>query len=85
MPRILVLHKAELSPGEIIGERGYAVTTPMRAIVDLATSGEADRDIIRQAFREGQACGLITRKQIAAACARDDVPAWLQRFMEDAA
>lgn len=85
VPRILVLHKAELSPGEIIRERGYAVTTPMRAIVDLATSGEADRDIIRQAFREGQARGLITRKQIVSARARADVPAWLQRLMEDGA
>lgn len=85
VPRILALHKSELSAGEIIRERGYAVTTPMRAIVDLATSGEADRDIIRQAFREGQARGLITHKQIAAARARTDVPAWLQRLMEDAA
>ena len=57
----------------------------MRAIVDLGVSGEADRDIIRQAFREGQARGLITRKQIAAARARDDIPVWLQRFVEDAA
>ena len=85
VPRILVLHKAELSPDEIIRERGYAVTTPMRAIVDLAVSGEADRDIIRQAFREGQARGIITRTQIVAARARADVSAWLKRFMVDAA
>ena len=85
VPRILVLHKAGLSPGEIIREHGYAVTTPMRAIMDLATSGEADRDIIKQALREGQARGLITRKQIATNRTRADVPAWLRRLMEVAA
>ena len=85
VPRILVLHKAGLSPGEIIREHGYAVTTPMRAIMDLATSGEADRDIIKQALREGQTRGLITRKQIATNRTRADAPAWLRRLMEDAA
>lgn len=85
VPSILVLHKAKLAPGEIIRERGYAVTTPIRALVDLATSGEADRDIIKQALREGQSRGLITRKQITAASARDDLPSWLRRLLEDAA
>ena len=85
VPSILVLHKAKLAPGEITRERGYAVTTPMRAIVDLAVSGEADRDIIKQALREGQSRGLITRKQITAANAREDLPTWLRRLLEDAA
>lgn len=85
VPSILVLHKAKLTPGEITREHGYAVTTPMRAIVDLGVSGAADRDIIKQAFREGQSRGLITRKQITAASARDDLPTWLRRLLEDAA
>ena len=85
VPSILVLHKAKLAPGEIIRERGYAVTTPIRALVDLATSGEADRDIIEQALREGQSRGFITRKQITAASARGDLPSWLRRLLEDAA
>lgn len=85
VPSILVLHKAKLAPDEIIRERGYSVTTPIRALVDLATSGEADRDIIEQALREGQSRGLITRKQITAASARGDLPSWLRRLLEDAA
>jgi predicted transcriptional regulator of viral defense system len=85
VPSILVLHKAKLAPGEFTRERGYAVTTPMRAIVDLAVSGEADRDIIKQALREGQSRGIITRKHITAANARDDLPTWLRRLLEDAA
>lgn len=82
---ILVLHKAKLAPGEIIRERGYAVTTPIRALVDLATSGEADCDIVKQALSEGQSRGFITRKQITAASARGDLPSWLRRLLEDAA
>ncbi|MGA3172058.1 MAG: type IV toxin-antitoxin system AbiEi family antitoxin domain-containing protein [Chthoniobacteraceae bacterium] len=81
-PATLRLHKAQLAPDEIIEERGYAVTTPMRAILDLAASGDADHDLITQAFREGQSRGLITRKQAATARARSDIPAWLRRLME---
>jgi hypothetical protein len=81
-PPVLRLHKALLAPGEIITKHGYAVTTPMRAILDLAVSGEAAHDLIAQAFREGRNRGLITRKQISAAFARSDLPAWLRRLME---
>jgi predicted transcriptional regulator of viral defense system len=84
VPPVLVLHRATLPPDEIIRERGYSVTTPMRAIVDLAVSGEADRGIIKQALNEGRSRGLITRKQIIAAHSRPDVPDWLQQMMEAA-
>ena len=82
VPAILRLHKAQLAPDEIIEKHGYAVTTPTRAILDLTTSGEADRDLIIQALREGQSRGLITRAQAAAACARGDIPTWLRHLME---
>ena len=82
VPAILRLHKAQLAPDEIIKQHGYAVTTPMRTILDLAASGDADHDLIIQAFHEGQSRGLITRKQAMAACARSDIPSWLRRLME---
>ena len=53
IPKILELHKAQLTPSEIIRERGYAITTPIRAISDLAVC-EVERDIIAEALREGQ-------------------------------
>jgi predicted transcriptional regulator of viral defense system len=82
IPSILVLHKAQLAISEIIRERGYSVTTPMRAIMDLAISGEADRDVIEQALREGKSRGLITRKEIAAARLRAGLPDWLHQLAE---
>jgi predicted transcriptional regulator of viral defense system len=82
VPAILRLYKAQLARDEIIEKHGYAVTTPMRAILDLTTSGEADRDLIIRALREGQSRGLITRAQAAAACARSDIPTWLRHLME---
>lgn len=80
VPPILRLHKARLAPDEIIRERGYALTSPMRAILDLVASDEVDRALISQAFQEGRARGLITRKQITAACRRTDIPPWLRKI-----
>lgn len=83
VPPILVLHKARLATDEVIRERGYSVTTPMRAILDLTVSGKADRDVITQALREGRNRGLVTRKQIAATRARADIPVWLLKSLEE--
>lgn len=82
IPPVLKLHKAALAPEEIILHRGYAITTPMRAILDLATSDEIDRDLITQAVMEGRQRGLITRRQINGACMRTGLPAWLHALME---
>ena len=76
-PPILVLHKARLSPGEVLHEFGYSVTTPIRAVMDVAASGDASRDLIQQALAEGRSRGLITERQIADALARADLDPWL--------
>jgi hypothetical protein len=52
-PAILILHKALLLPDEILHERDYAVTIAPRAILDVAQSGDASRDLIQQALTEG--------------------------------
>lgn len=85
VPPILVLHKSMLAPSEVIKERGYAITTPIRAIVDLAKAEATERDTLRQALHEGKARGLITQRELAEAHARNDVPTWLRRMMEQAA
>lgn len=81
VPAIVVLHKAQLAADDLIQERGYRLTTPLRTIVDLAISEDADRDLIEQALKEAQSRGLITGKQIALARDRADLPAWLIRLM----
>ncbi len=84
-PPVLVLHKRELSPSEIVRERGFALTRPMRAILDCAAEGDADRDILRQALDQGLRRGLITRSELKQARSMMDLPGWLKKMLEKAA
>lgn len=84
IPSELVLHKAELPAADIVQERGYSVTRPMRAIFDCAGAG-TDRDLIKQALEQGLQRGLITRAELKRAKSRDGLPAWLMKILEKAA
>ena len=72
-PPALVLHKARLTPHEIIRERGYALTTPLRAIIDSAASGDADREMLRDALDGAMRRGLVTRREIRQTATRDEL------------
>lgn len=82
IPAVLVLHKDRLEEEEIVRERGFSATTPMRAIMDSAISGDADRGMIRQALDEGLARGLITRAEVKRMRTRRDLPDWLLTLLE---
>jgi predicted transcriptional regulator of viral defense system len=81
-PAMLVLHKARLDPHEVIRERGYSITTAMRAILDSAESGDAD--MLKQALIEGLRRGLITRKEIKQANMREHLAPALKQLLEEA-
>lgn len=81
-PPVLMLHKARLQPNEVIRERGYAITTAMRAILDSAGFGGADMDMLEQAVREGLRRGLITRTEIKQAKARVDLAPALKPILD---
>ena len=66
VPRVLVLHKANLHPGHIEEREGYRVVTPLHAIADLVAEGTEERSQLRRALRQALARGLITRRQIKA-------------------
>lgn len=82
LPAVLELHKSRLEPREVIRQRGYAITTAMRAILDAARSGDADRDMLEQALWEGLRRGLITRTEVKQAKARVDPPPVLKEILE---
>lgn len=82
IPSVLVLHKARLKPGEIQRERGFSMTTAMRAILDCSTSGDADADMLRQALDGGLRRGLVTRKELKEARLRDDLPPLMKEMLE---
>jgi predicted transcriptional regulator of viral defense system len=64
IPRVLVLHFADLPQSDIGAANGVQVTKPMRTILDLLEGGEVPSAILRQAFREGLRRGLIRRSEI---------------------
>jgi predicted transcriptional regulator of viral defense system len=67
IPRVLVLHFADLPQNDIGAVHGVRVTKPMRTILDLLEHGEVPLATLRQALREGQRRGLIRRNEIAEA------------------
>lgn len=82
-PAVLVLHKSKLAPHEVIWERGYAITTAMRAILDSAASGDADMDMLQEAVGQGLRRGLITRTEIKQAKSRVDLAPVLKRILDE--
>jgi predicted transcriptional regulator of viral defense system len=82
IPAVLVLHKARLGPREVIRERGYAVTTVMRAILDSAGTGDADVNMLEEAMSEGLRRGLITRMEIKQAKARGNLSPVMEQILE---
>ena len=67
IPRVLVLHLADLPQSDIGAANGVRVTKPMRTILDLLEGGEVLPATLRQALREGLRRGLIRRSEIAEA------------------
>lgn len=65
IPRVLVLHFADLSQSNIGVAHGAGVTRPMRTILDLLAGGEVPLATLRQALRKGLRRGLIRRSEIA--------------------
>ena len=62
IPRILILHKANLKKYDIRSIRGFAVTTPTRTILDLIESKRIEHSQIKQAFREALKRGMLPPK-----------------------
>ena len=64
IPEVLILHRANLTEGDIEVRQGFRVTTPLRTIIDLQKEGAVPMDIIQQALQEAMKRGLITRRAI---------------------
>jgi hypothetical protein len=73
IPEVLVLHRADLPPGDIEEREGFRVTRPLRTLRDLVAGEGLSRDLLKQAFDEARSRGLITAKESRSA----NFPAWL--------
>ena len=67
IPRVLVLHFADLGQSNIGNAHGVRVTKPIRTILDLLEGGDVPLATLRQALNEGLRQGLIRRSEVAEA------------------
>ena len=67
IPRVLVLHFADLPQSDIGVAHGVRVTRPMRTILDVLAREEVPLATLWQALLEGLRRGLIRRSEIAEA------------------
>jgi len=82
IPSVLVLHKARLEDSETDRERGYALTPPLRSILDAAAEAQAEPGMLSRALEEGLRRGLITRAELKAARQRQDLSAAAEQLLE---
>lgn len=85
IPRVLVLHFADLPQDDIGTVHGVRVTKPMRTILDLLECGDVPVATLRQALREGLRRGLIRRSEIAEARKRFTGDKQLRTFFQKVA
>jgi predicted transcriptional regulator of viral defense system len=85
IPRVLVLHFADLPQDDIGAVHGVRVTKPMRTILDLLEHGKVPLATLRQALREGLRRGLIRRSEIAEARKRFTGDKQLRTFFQKVA
>ncbi|KOG50551.1 type IV toxin-antitoxin system AbiEi family antitoxin domain-containing protein [Streptomyces decoyicus] len=59
----LILHRAELTAGDVEERVGYRVTTPLRALVECAAVGE-DQNALDIAMAKALSQGLVTQPKL---------------------
>src|SRR5215469_3394463 len=67
IPRVLVLHHADIRESDIEIIHRVRVTKPIRTILDILAQGEMPVAELRQALGEGLRRGIIRRREIAEA------------------
>ena len=81
VPKILVLHRANLDAKDVEQRQGFAVTRPLRAIADLAEAESVSRGIIKQALTEGRQRGLITVREMSELRRSGQLPKWFDQLL----
>lgn len=59
----LILHKADLDPADVTGGGGFAVTTALRTVVDIA-AGAPDLDQLARLIGEARERGMLTHRML---------------------
>ena len=80
-PKILMLHRASLNKEDVEQRQGFAVTRPLRTIIDLVATETVSHDIVQQALAEGQRRGLITIREMADLRRKENIPKWFDDLL----
>lgn len=80
IPKILILHKADIEKSDIQEMYGVQVTRPLRTIIDLLRSRQVDQSQLKLAVNEALRRGLIGNREIERA-----VPGDLKRMLRNLA
>lgn len=83
IPDILILHYDTMDKEDIEFMQGFAVTNPMRTILDLAKTGFVSRDILAQAITEGCQRGLLLRSKIQERKELDFLRPWISHLFKE--
>jgi len=59
----LTIHRASLGEEDVMEQKGFAATTPLRSIIDVA-AGAPDEDQLARAIGEAVEGGLVTRRKL---------------------
>ena len=63
-PAILVLHKADLEQEEVEARHGFAVTTPIRTLLDVGADVTMPDDLVEAMVRDALRTGLVSQAQL---------------------
>lgn len=80
IPGILRLHRAKVSPDDVDFMQGFAVTKPMRTIIDMTTDKTTSQEILIQAIIEGCQRGFLTRFEIVNCPELKDIIPSLEKY-----
>ena len=81
IPKILVLHRANLGSQDIEQRQGFAVTRPLRTIADLAAAESISRDLIEQALAQARQRGLVTVLEMSELRRQGQFPKWFDQLL----
>src|SRR5690606_38785587 len=69
-PKGVVLHRAELTTGDIQEYEGFWVTTPLRTLVDAASDASVGAEHVERAIAQALARGMVRKASLEQALAR---------------
>ena len=81
-PAGCILHKATLDPTEIEDHAGFGVTTPLRTLLDVASSG-VPQEQLEKAVTEALTRGLVRKSKLIEAANTNPRSQHLLRILDD--